>query len=196
MIAAYKAHSQFIMILVIMYVLGVWVEPLIYALFPIILILLGLKKRFFELLICAIWILILSDYVPVANATFQDLEFAKTLKPLIPITLFLFMIINREEFKPIPNFIFYFIPFFIVVGIALNYSIDINVGIKKTISFILMYITIPIYVNMLAKRDGEFFWMSLFTYLIGMLMIGMVLGGGNTTDRIVRRKLSFQRNLW
>ena len=159
-----------------MYVIGVWLEPLIYVLFPSVLILLGIKKRYFELLICAIWILILSDYIPVDNATFADLQFAKDLKPIVPIILLFFAIQNRTVFVPFPRFIFYFIPFFIVALAGLFYSLDIIVGFQKTISFILMYITVPLYVNMLAKEYGEFFWKSLFTFIIGMLAIGIVLG--------------------
>lgn len=176
MVLAYKAHIQFILLLCVMYVLGVWVDPTIYVVFPVVLFLFGIKKRYFELLICAIWILILSDYIPVANATFQDLQFAKDLKPIVPIALFMFMLMDRERFKPIPRMIYYFIPFFLVVSIGLNYSIDVTVGIQKTISFVLMYTVIPIYVAMLHREWGDFFWMSVFTYIIGMLTIGVVLG--------------------
>lgn len=176
MVIAYKAHIQLILILVFMYVLGVWVDPTIYVVFPVVLILFGVKQRYFELIICAIWILILSDYVPVDNATFQDLQFAKDLKPLVPIVLFVFMMMNFKHFRPIPRFIFYFIPFFIVVLIGLNYSLDLTVGIQKSISYLLMYTVIPVYVNMLHREWGQFFWTSLFTYVIGMLTIGIVLG--------------------
>lgn len=159
-----------------MYVMGVWVDPTIYLIFPIVLLLFGLKQRFFELLICAIWILILSDYIPVENATYADLRFAKDLKPLVPITLFGFFLMNRERFKPYPKFLIYFIPFFTVVVIGLNYSLNFQVGLQKTISFVLMYTTIPLYVSLLAREQGNFFWTSLFTYIIGMLSIGVVLG--------------------
>lgn len=176
MISAYKEHNQFILILIIMYVIGVWLDPLLYVVFPIMMLLFGMRQRFFELLICAIWMLILSDYIPVDGATYADLQFAKDLKPLVPLMLFGFMIMHRDRFLPAPKFIVYFIPFFVIAIIALNYSIKFNVGVQKTISFILMYVTIPIYVNMLHREQGEFFWRSLFTYLIGMLAIGVVLG--------------------
>ncbi|UKN02852.1 O-antigen ligase family protein [Paracrocinitomix mangrovi] len=176
MIAAYKEHIQFIMILVFMYIMGVWVDPTIYIIFPVVLVLLGIKQRFFELFITAIWMLILSDYIPVANATYQDLQFAKDLKPLIPLTLAAFAVLNRELFSPIPKFIIYFVPFFLVVSLGLSQSINITVGLQKTISYVLMYIMIPIYVNYLHKEQKELFWISLLTFCIGMLTIGVVLG--------------------
>jgi len=176
MIIAYKEHIQFIMILAVMYVTGVWFGPIIYVMFPAVILMLGLKERYFELLICALWMLILSDYIPVKNATHDDLQWAKDLKPLIPIALFGFFLLNQERFKPYPKFILYFIPFFIVAGIALNYSVKLDVGIRKTLSFILMYSSVPLYVNMLAKEQGSLFWKSLFTFIIGMLTIGVVLG--------------------
>ncbi|MEX1000909.1 MAG: O-antigen ligase family protein [Crocinitomicaceae bacterium] len=176
MVVAYKEHIQFIMILVVMYVMGVWLDPTIYLIFPIMMLLFGVKKHFFELLICTLWLLILSDYIPVDNATYADLQFAKDLKPMVPIILLGFFLLNRERFAPYPKFIFYFIPFFIVAAIGLNDSLDFQVGAQKTISFILMYMVIPLYVNLLHREHGEFFWRSLFTFIIGMLAIGIVLG--------------------
>lgn len=176
MIEAYKYHSQFILILVVMYVMGVWLDPLIYVVFPIFLIAYGVKGRLFELLIMAIWMLILSDYIPVKDATYADLQFAKDLKPLIPLALFGFFLMHRDRFRPVPSFLKYFIPFFIVTFIALMYSIKIQVGIQKTISYVLMYTMIPIYTNTLHKEEGEDFWKALYTFIIGMLSIGVVLG--------------------
>jgi len=176
MITAYKYHIQFIIILIVMYVLGVWVEPVIYVLFPVLVFLLGAKGRIFELLILSIWMLILSDYIPVKNATFADLQFAKTLKPIIPLSLFAFFLLNKERFKPIPAFLLNFVPFFIITVIALAFSIKLEIGIQKTLSFILMYTMIPIYISTLHREQGELFWKSLLTYIIGMLTIGLVLG--------------------
>ena len=103
MVIAYKQHFQFIMILAVMYVSGVWGGPIIYPMFPIFMFLFGLKKRYFELFITALWLLMLSDYVPVKNATYDDLQFAKDLKALVPIILFLFYLKNREEFDFFPK---------------------------------------------------------------------------------------------
>lgn len=176
MIDSYKYHSQFILILAIMYVMGVWLDPLIYVVFPFFLVAYGMKGRLFELLIIAIWMLILSDYVPVKNATYADLQFAKDLKPFIPLSLFGFFLLHRDRFRPLPSFLKYFIPFFIVTFIALLYSIKLQTGIQKTISFTLMYTMIPIYTVALHRENGEEFWKSLFTFIIGMLTIGVLLG--------------------
>src|SRR5262245_25936655 len=102
MIASYKEHFQFIMIMTIMYIAGVWGGPIIYPMFPIVLIAFGAKRSFFELLILTIWILMLSDYVPVKNATHDDLQWAKDLKFLAPLSLFIFYLWQRSEFSPIP----------------------------------------------------------------------------------------------
>ena len=53
MIDSYKYHSQFILILAVMYVMGVWLDPLIYVVFPVFLLAYGVKGRLFELLIMA-----------------------------------------------------------------------------------------------------------------------------------------------
>ncbi len=162
--------------MVILYVLGVWGGGVIYVLFPLALFLLGYKKFFFELLILVTWILILSDYIPTKNATYDSLKFAKELKNLAPLALFGFIFFHKEEFKIKTKLFLYFVPFFVFSFISLTNSVNLNIGIQKTISFILMYFSIPIYVHYLHKKDGEMFWKSLITYLVGMLMIGLVLG--------------------
>lgn len=176
MVIAYKQHSQFILILAIMYISGVWGGPIIYPMFPLVLLMFGLKQRHFELFITAIWILMLADYVPVKNATYDDLQFAKDLKAIVPVILFLFYLKDRHLFTPIPKLFFYFLPFFIVMAISLNYSVNFAVGIQKTLSYVLMYFCIPVYVLKLHRDEGEAFWKALLTFIIGMLTIGVVLG--------------------
>ena len=114
MVEAYKENSQFILLLIIMYVVGVWGGPIIYLLFPLVFWLYGIKGLFLELFITSIWMLILSDYVPVKGATYADLQFAKDLKPLIPIFLFGFYIKSRDSFPPISKVFIRLIPFFII----------------------------------------------------------------------------------
>lgn len=179
MIAAYKEHFQFIMIMSIMYVTGVWGGPLIYPMFPLVMILFGVRERYFELFITTLWLLILADYVPVQNATHDDLQFAKDLKFMTPLFLFGFFVIRRIDFKPYPKTIMLFIPFFIVVLIGLNYSLDFKVGVQKTISFILMYVCVPLYVVYLHRTQGERFWKALITFMVGMMTIGIVLRFAN-----------------
>jgi O-antigen ligase len=175
MVIAYKEHSQFILIMTLLYILGVWGGPIIYPVFPLFLFLFGLKRRYFELLILALWTLILSDYVPVENATYDDLQFAKDLKPLIPLTLFLFYLKDRAIFSPLPKLFVYFVPFLVIVSIALSESINFQVGIQKTISFALLYFVVPAYTLLLHRLYGERFWKALITFIIGMFMIGIVL---------------------
>ncbi|MGV6861470.1 MAG: O-antigen ligase family protein [Putridiphycobacter sp.] len=176
MIQAYKENAQFIMLLIIMYVSGVWGGPIIYLMFPIIFGLFGLKGLFFEMLITSIWLLILSDYVPIKDATYDDLQFAKDLKPLVPIFLFGFYLIHREKFPPIPKLFINFVPFFLVVLFALQYALNFKIGAQKYVSFVLMYFCIPVYVNYLHHYYGKLFWNSLLTFITWMLAIGIVLG--------------------
>ena len=175
MVQAYKEHIQFIWIMIIMYVIGVWGGPIIYPVFPLVLMLFGMKGFFFELLILTLWILMLSDYVPVKNATYDDLQFAKDLKFLAPLALMIFYFLNRDLFRPVPKLFFSFIPFIIIVSAALYFSIDLNVGIQKDISFIMMYFCIPVYTVYLHRKYQERFWVALLTFIIGMLSIGIVL---------------------
>ncbi|MFK8037214.1 MAG: O-antigen ligase family protein [Crocinitomicaceae bacterium] len=173
---AYKYYSQFIALMVAIYILGILVPELIYMLFPVVLLLLGYKKYFFELLIISILFLILADYIPIRGATRDSLKFAKDLKILAPLALFGFFIYHKESFTLDYRFIIPFIPFFIFATIALIYSIRIGVGIQKTASFIILYLTVPLYVLYLHKTYKSLFWNGLITFLVGILIIGLVLG--------------------
>ncbi len=175
MIIAYKEHSQFILILAIMYVLGVWGGPLIYPVFLLFMFLFGLRGRYFEMFIVTIWTLMLADYVPVENATIDDLKFAKVLKPTIPLFLFLFFLRDRDNFKPYPKLFVFFVPFILVVSFGLIDSVNFQIGIQKTISFVLIYFTVPVFVYYLHRHYQERFWKALFAFTIGMLTIGIVL---------------------
>ena len=175
MIASYKEHIQFILIMCIMYVSGVWGGPIIYIMYPLVLLMIGLRRGFFELFILAIWILILADYVQVRNATHDDLQFAKDLKFFAPLALFGFFALNRHDFPEAPKIIWWFIPFLAVATIGLYYSLDLRVGAQKTVSFVLMYLTVPFYVVYLHQTMGDTFWKALMTFIIGMLSIGVVL---------------------
>ena len=173
---AYLENAQFIMLLVIMYVVGVWGGPIIYLLFPLLFGMFGLKGLFFELLITSLWLLILSDYVPVKNATYDDLQFAKDLKPIIPVFLFGFYVLHREKFPQISKIFLNILPFLIVVLISTQYAIKMNVGIQKFVSYTLMYFSIPMYVSYLHKEQGKQFWNGLLTFITWMLVIGVMLG--------------------
>jgi len=175
MIRAYKQHSQFILIMVIIYVIGVWGGPVVYPVFPMFMVLFGIRKRYFELFVLSLWLLILSDYVPLKDATHDDLQFAKDLKFMIPLFLGGFILLNREDFKPFPRLIIWFIPFLTVITIGLMYSINFSVGVEKTVSYILIFLTVPMYVSLLNKKGGVDFWNALITFIIGMLAIGIVL---------------------
>ena len=66
---AYKEHIQFILIMCVLYVVGVWGGPIIYVLYPIALLVLGMKQGYFELFILTIWILILvAMTIPMMNS--------------------------------------------------------------------------------------------------------------------------------
>ncbi|MFD1550873.1 hypothetical protein DNU06_05275 [Putridiphycobacter roseus] len=176
MIASFKYYNQFIILMVIIYVVGVLATPIVYVLLPIVFILLGRNNMKFELLILTILILILSDYVPLRTATYDSLKFAKDLKIIAPVTLFIVLLVYRSTFKFDTKFIIPFVPFLLFAFVSLVNSIDFTIGFQKTISFIITYLSIPIYIKTLHEESGERFWKGLITFLIGMVIIGIFLG--------------------
>jgi hypothetical protein len=125
---------------------------LLVAIAPIMLIML-LKQLEIELLMTVIWLLFLSDYtVPSDQA--NPMEWAKTLKAVGPLML-LAAVISRPEIRNTSNPIFLkLVPFFIITWIGLVYALNINIGIQKTLSYILLFFTVPKLLGYLMQRDG------------------------------------------
>lgn len=176
MVKAYQYHMQFIILMIALYVIGVWGAGIIYLLFPLVLLLLGLKKRFFELIILSIWILILSDYIPLRGSNLDDLKFAKDLKYLVPLVLFGNIFYHKSEFDIDLKLFYYFVPFFIIALLGLSNSLKVSIGIQKSLSYVFMFFSIPIYIKYLHKKYGSFFWNSFLGFLIGILLLGIILG--------------------
>ena len=172
---ALRNNSQFIFILCLLYFIGVWITPFIYFLYPATLALLILRKKYFELLILFIWIVILSDYVPIKGATYNDLQFAKDLKNLniLGMAALYFIDFKKLNFQ---SFIFKrFSFFFLYCSIPLIYSINLQTGFQKTLSFVLLYLVAPNFVIKIFEERGKRFFLEFFTFISLMLFIGLVL---------------------
>ncbi len=168
-------NKNFIFILCVWYVVGVWLTPLVYFLYPVILIMMALKKKYFELFITFIWIVILSDYVAVEGADYNDLQWAKDMKNLnLPIMLAAYLL-DFKNFKSHSVLFKKFGIFFIFSTIGLIYSFKLDVGIQKTISFILLYLLIPEFFMKIFSERKEKFLLELVCFVVGMLTIGIVL---------------------
>lgn len=168
-------NRAFILILCIWYVCGVWITPLIYVLYPALLILMAVKKKYFELFITFIWIVILSDYVAVKDAPYNDLQWAKDLKNLNLPVMFVLYIADYKNFNFHSQIFKRFGVFLIFSCISLIYSIKLDVGAQKTISFVLAYLLIPEFFLKIYDERKERFMMELITFITLMLAIGIVL---------------------
>ena len=119
------------------------------------------KRIYFELFITFIWIVILSDYVAVEGATYNDLQWAKDFKNLNLPIMFGAYLLDFKNFKVHSVLFKKFALFFLFSFVSLIYSIKFDVGVQKTISFVLLYLLIPeffmkIFLNRLKEMSMWF----------------------------------------
>lgn len=143
--------------------------PLVFAYVPLTLFLLKMRGRYAEIIVGLHFILILSDNLE------PPFAFAKNLKNIYILVIFLFFILDRKKLAPYSRFFKRFIPFFIIAFIALVYSETIFVSLQKTISYAIMFLTIPNYVLYLYRKDGSYFFRQLLYMGFAVVFIGYLM---------------------
>lgn len=158
MLAYFKENLQLYILLLLWVVAGIFGGPVIYGLVPLTMLLLARKELYEELFIGFWLVLILSD------SLWPNLLFAKSLKNIHIVMLAAIFFMQRKNFSPFNDYFKRFIPFYIVAFIALIYSASFSVSIQKTISYILLFITIPNYIQTIYRRNGDVFFKRLLYF--------------------------------
>jgi len=101
--------------------------------------------------------------------------FASDAKIVVSILLWVNIIRNYSEYKNIDNKMFrYFIPFILYVSISIFWSFDIAASFQRTISFAIIYFSIPLlYIN--ALKQNPKFNVDLVWFVVVVLGIGLVI---------------------
>jgi O-antigen ligase len=110
--------------------------------------------------------------------TFSDsgkpaFSFAQNLKPILLLLLSMSVMLNNEIRST--DFIKPFIPFFIISFWSLQFNPEISISFQKTLSYLLLLITIPSIVNFLLQYEKERFLRSIIITGILILSTGLVL---------------------
>lgn len=132
-------------------------------------LLLAHKQRYFELLLGFFFILLLSDNLD------ERLYFAKSFKNFYIVLIGITLISRRDDFKPFSGIFKLFIPFFIVAIFALQFSGSIGVAIQKTVSYGLLFITIPNYLKYFYRQSGPNFLKDMICFLFVLVVAGYLL---------------------
>lgn len=169
MLNFFKQNYQFLFMLLVWIVAGAVSIYAALAVVTISVLLLKQKDKYTELFIGFVFLLILNDS---RNPAFHIAGEAKSIYLVLLTLLFFF---NSKKFTTPNQFFLPFIPFFIVAILSLIKSPIPILGTQKTISFILMYITIPAYINKCLTDNKEFFLKYLIYFITLILILGFSL---------------------
>lgn len=117
-----------------------------------------------ELLIGFWFVLIMSD----------SLDFAATAKNAYMV-LFAISFFIGGGMKFTNNFSFNFLPYFLVAIVCLFFADNFILAIQKTISYILLFITVPNYIENLYQKSGVDFFKNLIYFAGIILAFGLIL---------------------
>ena len=163
-------NKQFLLILILWILVGVFGGALVYVFVLGTLILMRNKGWYKEMFLGFILILILSDSRQIA------LDFAKDLKNYYMLFLSLVMIVDRNQLPRFNTLYQGFIPFFLVASIAMMFSDNFTVSIQKTVSYFLLLLIVPNYITLIYVRYGasvfkEMMYFYSILFIIGFLLI-------------------------
>lgn len=154
-----------------------WVGGLFLALpvFVVMIAVLTNKRRYDDLFLGFILMLVFSDNIP--SEQFAGLSFTKQLKNFYILFLAFIVVVDRVYFKTINKLIIKFIPFFIIAVISLHAATaeTLSSGIQKTLSYFLLYLTIPTIVEYCYLDKGAIFFKRIVSLLFFVMFVSLLL---------------------
>lgn len=161
-------NQQFILISLIWLFFGVYTGPVVYFIVPAMLFLMYSKGMDLEILLGFFLILTLSD------SRLPQLAFAANVKNIYILVLTLISIKEMKILEYPMVFYKYFVAFFLVALICLFFSPDIILGFQKTLSYILLFISVPNYFLFVYKKYGYLLFKSIIFFISLLLFLGIV----------------------
>lgn len=153
-------------------VTGMYGGPVVYGIVPLTMIFMRNKGLYEELLLGFFFVLILSDSLE------DRLFFAKNLKNIYVTLLAVFVLFDLKNFQPLNNLYKVFIPFFIFSFLTMIFSVNeafFFTSLQKTLSYFLVFLIIPNFIDKLFRERKEQFYRSFLLFAITTLIFGFVL---------------------
>ncbi len=168
-----KDRLEFYALMLLLTAAG-WVGgfPMAAIMFLVVFVMLWNTRRYDDLFLAFILTLVFSDNLP---DQFAGLGYAKQLKNIFIVLMAGTVLLDRTFFKKINPYVIKFIPFFIVAIIAIYASEQLSIAIQKTLSYFLLFITIPTYVEYCYKNYGAQFFKRITYFIFFILLMGVFL---------------------
>lgn len=128
-----------------------------------------LKGALIEIFFGFIFILVLSD------SLLEQLEYAKLFKNVYILLLLAVLVLNSDKTKLSGQLLNSFLPFFAIAFFALQFAGNLNIGIQKTTSYLLLLLIVPSFMLYFINEHGKEVLKHLAYFLVFIILIGFVL---------------------
>lgn len=167
MISFIRNYIQFILILVLWTLLPFYAGAVAgHIIVGVSILFFLMRQNYLALFLGFFYILLLSDNLH------EGLHFAKSFKNFYMLIFGMILFTNKEVFKPFSSIINQFIPFFLIAIFALQFSGKVDIGIQKTLSYILLVITVPNFFRYLFNKYGTDFLKELVYFFLLIIIVG------------------------
>lgn len=149
--------------------MGIYAGPIIYGVFPLMLLLMYRKGMHLEILLGFFFILTMSD------SRLHQMAFAGSIKNIY-IVFIAFVTYREASSISNPVIIFKnFIPFFLVAFLCVSFSPNMSLSFQKTLSYVLLFICMPNYFLFVYSRDRDAL-LSAIVFFVGLLLgLGLII---------------------
>jgi O-antigen ligase len=171
MLTFIRGHWQFILLVLLYVLIGVYAKVLLYAFMPLSVFFMKSRNLWADMVFGMIIVLVLSDITP----WFFKMQVFKGAKNTYIVALSLIFLLERWRFVPFSQVFNIFLPFFVYSFFPLVFSGAIIVGLQKTISYALLYLVIPNYVLYNFRLWGWDFLKNLVRFMTLILLAGLLI---------------------
>jgi len=170
MVTLLRDNMQFLIFMIIWLLAGAFAGPLVFGVVSLSVLLLARREYLTEVFVGFWIVLIWSD------SRISSIVFTGQLKVVYILLLVVVMFIRRKELAEVPKTLFrLFIPFFVWILIMVLDSPDMFESIKKTLSYILLFFIVPVFVGYMMRKDHRHFMRTLVFFVGIYLTIGLLL---------------------
>lgn len=169
MIDYLNRNIQFMIMIILWVISGMYGGPLYYLLIPASILMLRMKDRTSEILFGLIIVTILSDHWE------PQLLWASNVKDIYLLLMFGMFLFNGRAFKYKNMVIGPFILYFIWVFVSLMRSPDAFVTFQKTISTVLFYAVVPVWIMKALMEEKDHFLKGAVLSVTALLAYGLIM---------------------
>ena len=171
MLTFLRQHWQFVLLVLLYVVIGIYAKMLLYAFMPLSVFFMKSRSMWAEMIFGMLIVLVLSDITP----WFFKMQVFKGAKNTYIIALSIIFLLERWRFIPFSHVFNIFLPFFVYSFFPLVFSDNMVIALEKTISYALLYLVIPNYVLYNFRLWGWDFLKNLVRFMTIILLAGFII---------------------